>query len=404
MKQFFRDIKSQKLRAILTLSGIVWGTVILVTLLAFGEGFTRQMMQNMDAIGENPVFIWSGATSEPFLGYGVGRRISLEIEDIFLLKQQITEINLISPHYSGNAEFKYGKNTYFGEVEGVYPSFGTLRKIVTEKGGRFINAFDMAQKKRVIIIGDAIKNTLFKDEEPLGKYITLNDMPFVVIGYLPPKTQLASFYNFDSGFIPASLFSSRSLIFGTTHMDSIAYNLKDPLLSESVQTKVKQVLGKKHRFSASDKNALGIWDTTEVNRFFIYFLIALKVFLGIIGSFTLIVGGIGVASIMNVVVEERVKEIGLKIALGAKRSFIMTQFITETIGITLMGGIIGIIIAYGIISIFPLFGWKEYVGNPVISLPIGIIVMIILGIIGFIAGLSPARRAVHLNPVEALRL
>ena len=404
MRQFLRDIRSQKLRAILTLFGIVWGTVNVVSLLAFGEGLQQQTLKNMHSMGEKITLIFSGGrTSKPFLGYNKGRMILLEEDDIRLLKEQIGEISLISPEYSLDAELKYEKNVYNASIHGIHPDFSELRNIFSEKGGRFINSLDFSQGKRVIFIGDTIKKTLFNDKEAVGKTITLNGMPFIVIGHMKGKTQNMSYGSFESksAFLPSSTFS---FIFGTKQVHNIVYKLQDPRLSKSVQSRIYQVLGKKYKFDPTDKQALFVWDTSEIDEFLMIFLFAIKIFLGLIGSFALMVGGIGVASIMNVVVEERVKEIGIKIAVGAKRSYIMSQFIIETLLITFIGGIIGIVIAYGIISIFPLFKLGEYVGDPVLSLPIGVIVILLLGIIGFIAGLFPARRAVRLNPVEALRL
>lgn len=402
LSQLAKDVKSQKTRTFLTIFGIFWGTVSIILLMAFGEGLRRQMIKNMRGMGEGIGVLWGSRTSKAFEGMGKGRPIQLREEDAELLKKNIRGIQLISPeYYRSSIEFRFGKETYLSGVSGVIPEFTTIRNIIPDRGSRFLNPMDIAQKRRVVFIGNTLKKELFKDEEAVGQYVFIQNVPFLVVGVLRKKTQNSNYYGMDEywAYIPAS---THAAMFGQAYLSNIVYKLADPRLSETVQKEVYEVLGKKFRFDPADKEALSIWDTTEFEKFFIYFFLGFEIFLGIVGSFTLIVGAIGLSNIMNFVVEDRRKEIGIKMALGAKKKFILSQFLLETMILVGIGGFIGFGISYAIITAFPR-NFEEYVGIPVLSIPIGLVTILVLGATGVWAGYNPARRAAELNPVQALK-
>lgn len=403
LSQFFRDMKAQKLRTFLTIFGIIWGTIAVVLLLAFGVGLGRQLKKNWHGLGEGFIIVFPGKTSMPFQGLNKGRQLRFREEDAFFLKREIRQINQISPEYARwDVKIRYGKNTYSARVRGVYPVYGDMRNIVPERGGRFLNKTDIEQKRRVIFIGNKIKEELFKENSAVGKYITLNGIPFQVVGFLIEKIQNSSYGGRDESttFIPATTFSS---IFGHKYINNMIIKAKNPSQNESLKKNILRVFAKKYNFHPEDEEALGIWDLMEYEKLFVTLGLGFNIFLGIVGVFTLIVGGIGVSNIMNVVVEERTKEIGLKMALGAKKRFILTQLLFETLLLTLTGGAIGLVISYGIIFIFPSSSTEEFIGRPTLSLGVAVVAVAFLGLVGFISGFSPARRASNLNPVEALR-
>jgi putative ABC transport system permease protein len=402
--QFLRDMKSQKLRTFLTIFGIIWGTASVVLLLAFGRGLHAQNQVSMHGLGEGIVILWGGKTSKPFMGFGRGRWVQLREEDAALLKREIREMGGVSPEYTKwNTTMRYKKNTVTQNMIGIYPVFGELRNIYAEMGGRFINPIDLEAQKRVVFIGNELKEDLFGQDQAVGKYIFIDNVPFLVVGVMKKKSQDSSYSGRDAhkAFIPAATFAA---MYGHKYVNNLIFKPKDPRKVESVKKQVYGVLGKKNKFDPEDKEALGMWDTSEMEKFLTYFFLAFRAFLAIIGTFTLIVGGIGVSNIMNVVVEERTKEIGIKMSLGAKRRHILSQFVFETLTITFVGGIVGFMFAFMVVKVFPYFKLEEYMGTPEISLSAGLIAVGVLGLVGFISGFFPARRAANLNPVQSLKL
>jgi len=397
-------MRSQKLRTFLTVFGIIWGTISVVLLLGFGLGVGRQMSENMHGLGEGIIILWPARTSLAYQGLSKGRALRFREEDAFLVKQEIPQIKSISPEYSRyGVKLKYEKNTYSAQIQGIYPEYEDMRNVIPDRGGRFIDDIDIKLRRRVIFIGYKIKEELFKEESAIGKYVFVNAVPFQIIGVLIKKTQNSTYGNPDEsiGFIPATTFST---FFGHKYISNMIIQARDSSLNELIKKRLFQVLGKKYKFSPEDTEALSLWDTMEGERIFNAIMVGFNVFLGIVGAFTLIVGAIGVSNIMNVVVEERTKEIGLKMALGAKKGFILAQFLFETLLITLIGGAIGLVVSYGIIVIFPRGGSiEEFIGRPTLSLEVALITVALLGCVGFISGFGPARRAANLNPVEAIR-
>jgi len=401
--QFLRDMRSQKLRTFLTVFGIIWGTASVVLLLAFGKGLHAQNQKSMHGMGEGIVILWGGRTSKPYMGFGRGRGIGLREEDAILVKKEIRELGGISPEYSKwNTTMRYKKNAVTQNMVGIYPIFGELRNIYPELGGRFIDDIDLKEKKRAVFIGNKLKEDLFGTEEAVGKYIFIDNVPFLVVGVMQKKSQDSNYSGRDENkaFISAATFSA---MHGDKYVDDIIFKPKDPRQSELVKKKVYQVLGAKHKFDPEDKEALMMWDTSEFQKFLTYFFLAFRAFLAIIGTFTLIVGGIGVSNIMNIVVEERTKEIGIKMSLGAKKRHVLAQFIFETLMITFVGGLIGFMFAFMVVKIFPFFKLEEYMGIPEISFSTALIAVGVLGLVGLISGFFPARRAANLNPVQALK-
>jgi putative ABC transport system permease protein len=309
----------------------------------------------------------------------------------------------VSPEYSQwNTNMKYKKNAATKNMVGIYPIFGELRNIFPEMGGRFIDKIDLEKRKRVVFIGNQLKEDLFGKDEAVGKYMIIDNIPFLVVGVMEKKKQDSSYSgrDEDKAFIPATTFAA---IYGYKYVNDIIFKPQDARESELVKKEVYKVLGKKYKFDPEDKEALMMWDTTEMEKFLTYFFLAFRIFLVVIGTFTLIVGGIGVSNIMHVVVEERTKEIGIKMSLGAKKRHVLSQFIFETLVITFIGGSIGFLFSLFVVKVFPFFKLEEYMGTPQITSTAVLIAVGVLGLVGLISGYFPARRAANLNPVQALK-
>jgi putative ABC transport system permease protein len=402
LRQFFDDLRAQKLRTALTIMGITWGTVAIVVLLAFGAGLERQMKKNARGIGDGIVIIFPGRTTKAFEGFGEGRAIRLREEDVALLEREVAEIGEISPEYNTRVPARRGAATTNPLITGVVPVYGDMRNVIVEPGGRFLNELDISHRRRVAVLGDQVKRLLFGQEDALGQEIVLGSASFLVIGVMAKKTQDSSYGTRDENrvFIPTS---THAAVFGNRYLNNIIYRPTDPRLSGAATQRLYEVLGRKYRFDPSDKDAIWVWDTADMMKIFTYLFLGFNIFLGVVGSFTLTVGGIGVANIMYIVVRERTREIGIKRSLGARKRSILFQFFFETSVIVALGATLGLMISGLMIWGVGLLPIEEYVGRATVSPMVLGAALSLLVVIAFLAGLFPARKAANLDPVECLR-
>jgi putative ABC transport system permease protein len=403
LKQLLRDLRSQKLRTFMTTFGIVWGTVAVSLLLAFGQGMHKQIYKSSAGLGENICIAWPSRTSMVFEGLGKGRRIRLNEDDMSLIEAKADGLLAISGEYEQQFKLEYGKKTVSVDIHGITPQWADLRSMRAKPGGRWINTFDMETRRRVVFLGDELAGTVFGEMDPVGKTVHMNGSPFLVVGVMVAKEQDSSYSGRDKGnaFIPSSTFRALT---GQKYVDEFIFKANKSSDTERLKAQVLEIVAGRHRFDPKDKEALAIWDTTDQFKFIDAFMLGFRLFLGIIGSLTLVVGGIGVSNIMNVVVEERTREIGIKMALGARPGSILFQFLMETLLLTAVGGAIGIAITWGICAAFPAFGLTDYVGSPQISPLVASLTAGLLGTIGLLAGFFPARDASRLDPVVAMKL
>ena len=402
ISEFIVDLRAQKLRAFLTMFGIIWGTVAIVVLVAFGVGFKKQTAANMHGIGEGIAIVFPGKTTKPWAGYGIGRPVSYVQEDTKLIASQVPNVFAISPEFNKRTTARVGENILNPTVSGVNVVYSDMRNIIPEAGGRFINILDLQDRRRVAVIGDKVKEFLYGEQNAIGKTVFIGQVPFMVIGVMQKKTQPSSYNSRDQDriFIPISTFAS---VYGSIHLSDIIYQIKDPRLGEETEKEVRAALSKRYKFDPTDEDAVGIWDTTNFDRLSFYMFLGINIFLGLIGSFTLGVAGLGVANIMFIVVQERIKEIGVKRAVGATKTNILVQFFTETFFIVFTGSVIGFMISYGIIELLSMMPIKEYVGTPELSFEVVGITVFVLITVGLLSGLMPARRASNIDVVECLR-
>jgi putative ABC transport system permease protein len=402
--EIFRYLRQYRSRTAMTMFGIVWGTVTIIVLLAFSVGVKRSMSKNMHGMGEGITIIWPGQTSIPYRGYGKDRPIRLREEDAALIKKLVPELEAVSPEYSQwNTTARVGEQVNTPNIAGVIPEYGPIRHVWPDAGGRWIDDLDLRERRRVVFLGNKLKDFLFgKDKPAIGRYVKIGNSPFLVIGILKKKIQNSSYNTQDENraFIPASTFAS---YFGSKTIENMVIKVRDPRFEKAAERRIYEILGKKYQFDPDDKQALGIWDTTEMDKFVLYFTMGFNIFMGIIGVFTLTVGGIGLANIMYVVVQERTREIGIRRSVGAKRSHIMAQFIIETFIIIGLSGALGFMISVGLIKLISLLPIEDYVGHPVMSPLVAAVSIAVLSLIGFFAGYFPARRAAKIEVADALR-
>ncbi len=406
IKEFFRDMNNHRMRTTLTLVAITWGTLSVVLLLAFGSGFGAAMRQGMVNAWNRVVILYGGQTGKTYQGLPKGRQINLTVDDVTLLKAAVPNIVMISPQYRKNAELFYGKTRLTTECEGAGPDFEIMRAMYPEAGGRFIDANDTKYRKRSLFLGPEIAHDLFKDENPIGKTVMLDNVPFTVIGIMEKKLQTSMNNGPDSrrAVIPYSTFRAT---YGNKYVNTILIRGAAPNTQARMISDIRRVLAAKYRFDPTDERAVGIFDTMMIDEMIKKITLGLNIFLGVVGFFTLLIAGVGVANVMYVVVKERTREIGIKMAVGARRRYVLWQFVFEALFISLLGGILGLLLSWGIVAASGLLntnsGALRFLGRPILSIGIMFFTVIVLTSIGLLAGVFPARRAASLDPVESLR-
>jgi putative ABC transport system permease protein len=426
---FIRDFRKQKKRITLTIVALCWGTISIMLLLGFGEGLHHQLSINNKGMGDGLAVLWPGQTSIPYKGLGKGRAIRFVEDDIEYVKSRVPELREVGGEYQRwGAELRYGTRVVSEHVNGVTPNYEGLRYHIPRMGGRMINDLDMRLKRRVVFLGERLMERLFgtdttksedeisdyfsgpketvKAEDVVGKEVLINGIPFTVVGVMVHKMQMNSYEGMDEDKATIPLTTFRA-IFGDPWLDNLIYAPYDLDQMKAVEVKVREALAAKYKFDPKDDRALSVWDVAESNREMNNVLLGIKIFLGIIGGLTLLIASVGVANIMYVSIKERTREIGIKMAVGARRIYILTQFLLEAILITFTGGFLGMGISIAATEIFKRIDIKSdvlsFMGRPTISIEIGLIVVSILGIMGLLAGLFPAMRAASVSPVESLR-
>jgi putative ABC transport system permease protein len=404
---FASSAQLQKKRAFLTIAAIAWGTVAILMLLAFGEGLKRQMDRNRRSTGENLAVLWPGETTKAWQGMPPGRPIRPRIDDVEMLRAQMPELKSIHGEVvSWRTAMQYERKTVNGRVMGAHRSYGDSRVHYPVRGGRWINVQDEEQRRRVVFLGDELAGDIFGKEEPVGKTVLINNAPYTVIGVMQKKTQMGVYGgpDKDHAVIPYTTWRAQ---FGRDRLNVLVIQTHEPEQMVGALKRVNEILGKKYGYDPTDDRAFGTWDMVKSSKQFRMMITGIQLFLGIVGALTLIIGGVGVANIMYAVVKERTREIGVKMALGAKSRWIIWPFVLEGLVYTFMGGAAGIMIATLIVAatgFIPLDNEvMSFLGRPTLSPQIGMATSAILGVIGLLAGYFPARRAARVDPAATLR-
>jgi putative ABC transport system permease protein len=353
--------------------------------------------------------VYGGQTSLEFEGLPKGRPISLYPEDIDYLKERVPEIMRIAPESYNYLQISANGKEINRTVHGTTAEFAVMRTQIPQMGGRFINADDTAEGRKVAFIGWKVAADLFGTVDPVGKQIVINRIPFMVVGVLKKKIQ-DSMYNgpdADQIYLP---FHAYQQIDNRRRINQIHIQPANAEQSKLIESRIRTLLGRKYRFNPDDRYATSFWNTIENNKEGMAIFKGIEIFLGIIGALTLLIGAVGVTNLMYAVAKERTKEIGIKLAIGARRRVIVEQFFLETLFVFAKGTFWGLITAFNIVSLIRLvpinydsFGIEAYLLRPVFSLQIFVAYMVILSVVVFLSGIFPALRASRSNPIESLR-
>jgi len=407
-QEIFSTIRKNKLRTFLTMLGVFWGIFMLVIMLGSGNGLRNGILKEFAGTATNSFYMWTQQTTKAYKGMKPGRNFNFTNADVEALKQ-MPDLEVISPMnqlggYQDANNVVRGLKTAAAEIQASYPNTTQIAQ-VRLSAGRFINDLDIKEKRKICVVGPRVVEMLFKPgENAVGQYIRINGVYFKIVGLTAPAAggqegrQQAQRIN-----IPFTTFQN-AFNYGDV-VGWFAIKSKDNLPAEKAEEKVIAILKERHKIAPEDTKAIGHWNmAVEYNKLSGLFM-GIEALIWIVGIGTLLAGVIGISNIMLIIVKERTKEIGVKRALGAVPAQIIGQILLEAIFLTAISGyfglVLGIVLLEGLNSAIGESG--EMFSNPTVDLSIAIKALSVLIIGGALAGLIPARKAVIIKPVDALR-
>jgi putative ABC transport system permease protein len=406
LQEAYGAMRHNRRRTALTMLGMAWGIATVVMLLAYGDGFGQACANIFANFGTKLVIVVPGTTSTQAGGQKAGINIKFTMEDVDSLATNLPQITHITPSVDKSTIVGYENRSFTWTVTGNDPNVYDIRSLKLGQG-RFYNMEDQVQRGRVAVIGSEAKEKLFSGRNAVGERIRLDGLSFEVVGVLAAKMQEGNDDINRTIYVP---FTTMSDLKSTHYLDTIWFNYQTPEF-QKIEPAVRTILAGQHKFSETDRQAVRVFNLmTQLHQFEIITL-GLKVLMGFIGTLTLGIGGVGLMNIMLVSVTQRTREIGVQKALGARRGYILMQFLAEALTITAIGGLLGVLLAYAValsvgrLTLYSAFAKNGEAGDiRLIIQPATLIAStLILGAVGLISGMIPAFRASRLDPIEALR-
>lgn len=408
-QEIFATIRKNKLRTILTCFGVFWGIFMLVIMIGSGRGLENGVTHDFAGSATNSFFVWAQRTSKPYKGMQPGRNFNYNNEDIKALKQ-IPELEVVAPmnqlgRFRGIVNVTRGLQTTNAGVTGTYPVLNQIQQIKINKG-RWLNELDQKDKRKVAVIGKHIHEVLFKkDENPIGEYISVNGVYFRVIGVMKQTGSGGDAEeNAQAVYLPFSTFQ-QAFNYGDV-VGWFGITSRKDIPASQAEEKVIALLKERHKISPEDRTAIGHWNMEVEFKRLQGLFSGISILVWIVGTGTLLAGVIGVSNIMLIIVKERTREIGVRRALGAPPANIAGTLILESIFITALAGYTGLVLSVGLLelvaSFIPADGNGMFLA-PGVDLSVALTALTILIVAGALAGFIPARKALAISPVEALR-
>ena len=391
-------LKSNKLRSVLTMLGIIIGVGAVIAMVSIGMGVQQKVQSSIASLGSNLLIVMPGSNAPPgTVRLAAGSNITLTNQDAKAIQKQVGGINFVLPAVSSQYQVIYGNQNWKTSVQGTTTDFLAVRNYVLSAGS-FFSSRDDDSRARVAVLGQTVATNLFGVASPVGKMIRINKAPFRVVGVLASKGQSSMGQDQDD-LVIVPLATAQDRLMGISYLNNISIQAKNCEVIDKVQEDVTSLLRTRHRLAATVENDFTVRNMTALMATMTETTGTITVLLGNIAAISLLVGGIGIMKIMLVSVTERTREIGIRKALGATFNNVLMQFVIEAIAISVTGGLFGIFVGVAGARIISLVaGWNTVIAWWAIVGAFGVSVLI-----GLFFGIYPARKAALLDPIEALR-
>jgi len=409
--EIWLSLRKNRLRTFLTGFGVSWGILMLIFMLGAGNGLKNGVVGDFGDFATNSFFIWTQPTTIAYKGFPRGRQFNFITQDIQAVKDQVPEVDIVAPKLQGGRWGSDGDNVVRGKNSGSYTINGDYPEVfridpVKVEAGRLLNKKDIKDKRKVAVIGIRVRDVMFdQDEDPIGEQIRIQGVYFTVIGVITPKGNVNM--NGDKKEMIWIPFSTLQQVYNYGNVVGFFAMTAKPNIPASVaEKKVRELLAERHQVSPKDEMALGGFNIEEEFKKMTGLFMAINLVIWVVGLGTLFAGIIGISNIMLIVVKERTKEIGVRRAIGATPFSIVGQIILESVVLTFLAGIIGLLIGvWALEAIQPMFQSAEdgFIRNPEINVNVVISAIIVIVITGAFAGFLPAKRAINIKAIDALR-
>jgi putative ABC transport system permease protein len=392
-----RALRRNKMRTVLTMLGMIIGVAAVIAMVGIGNGAKSQVEAQIASLGQNVVLVWSGNVTRGGVHMGWGNAGTLSIDDAEAIQREIPGITVVSPEVRGGSQIAAGNEDWSTQILGESAEYFDLRKWLFSEGGTF-GPQDVRGAGKVAVIGQTIAHQLYGNEDPLGQALRIKNVPFIVVGVLAPKGMSVMGQDQDD-VVVVPYTSAMKRVFGVTMLRAINVQTSSPKLLDAAQQEITSLLRQRHRIQPGRDDDFTVRNQQEIADAASATATTMTYLLAAIACVSLVVGGIGIMNIMLVSVTERTREIGIRMAVGARGPDIMSQFLIEAVTLSVLGGIIGIGLGVGLSRLI------AYEKNwPVVTPVIWIIAaFLVSAAVGVFFGFYPARKASRLDPIEALR-